>query len=973
MSEMSKSGRLFKVFISSTYIDNVERRELVAKAVTMAGMVWHGMEIFTASTRKTTEECLRYVRESDVLVGIIAYRYGWEPDGKKSITEMEYDVSTDRLMFLIDPKTPVIPSEDFDPGPEMYEKQAKLAAFKQRISSDQMPAYFKENTLLGFVYHALKTWKEEKLVTESDKEVNTENNDAQYRVHFNDYKNKIYHFYKYLPMIGFSTVEKVPIKIEDIYIPLRANFYINDSISAAATKECLKQTPEKDDIDCYELSIQQGFLIATQKKKSGLILLGDPGSGKTTHLKKLLFLCLQDGSKSFGLCDNLFPIYIPLRDIKDSNNGLKAHIESQLSNSLINLTRDYIEYLMAKDRFLFLLDGLDEIENLDLRRKVAIIIEDSTTIFPNSKFIVTSRFSGYDNNLKFFNNLLEVHILSFTEDQSNHFIINWYSAVEKGLSDNIEYTKNIAIEKANDLIIKLKNPEFRSRRVLELTRNPLLLTNICLVHRHYGALPKSRAKLYKECINILLERWRVSKGLSVSLSSDKARKVMQPIAYWLHSTENRTVANKEEILQFVEPLLAIIRWDHKTASDFLKTIVEETGLLLNFGNDTFGFMHLCFQEYLCAREIRLRYFKDPNIFALLAKNFDNSWWKEVCLLLLAIEDEPPIFTPFMNEILNTANIQQIKNTLEQCIDESVYFSPEPFIEYIKDNKRPAILENKKLIINFLLRISPSSLNAIKDGILKSSDFQLRTWWDKKVFNDNNISRNIIPNINYEMVEIRSGSFDIGSPQSEAGRYSDESPQVKVNIFTFQIGQYPVTNEQYGIYLEQNPGEKEPKFWADREFNQPNQPVVGILWNDARKFALWAGARLPSEAEWEYACRAGTQTMYYSGDDDIYLDSIAWYRDNSGNKLRNVGEKEPNPFGLYDMLGNIWEWVEDQYHSTYEGRPINNDAWVDKSRGYSRVFRGGGWNNDAFNCRSAVRGEGSPIRYADISLGFRLAR
>jgi hypothetical protein len=143
----AESRHPYKVFVSSTFLDNQERRKLVQDAITVAGMVWHGMEIFTASTRPTVEECLRYVKEADLLVGIIAWRYGWEPDGQKSITEMEYDAAKERLMFLIDPKLPVNVEEDYDPGEEVYDKQKKLATFKKRIAGDQMPALFTETTV----------------------------------------------------------------------------------------------------------------------------------------------------------------------------------------------------------------------------------------------------------------------------------------------------------------------------------------------------------------------------------------------------------------------------------------------------------------------------------------------------------------------------------------------------------------------------------------------------------------------------------------------------------------------------------------------------------------------------------------------------------------------------------------------------------------------------------------------------------
>ncbi|MCP4630520.1 MAG: DUF4062 domain-containing protein, partial [bacterium] len=123
----------YKVFVSSTYLDNRERRKVVQDAIAMAGMVWHGMEIFPASTRPVVEECLRCAREADILLGIIGWRYGWEPDGKKSITEMEYDAARERLMFQLDTSILVNPEKDYDPGPDWWKKLGKLEAFKKRF------------------------------------------------------------------------------------------------------------------------------------------------------------------------------------------------------------------------------------------------------------------------------------------------------------------------------------------------------------------------------------------------------------------------------------------------------------------------------------------------------------------------------------------------------------------------------------------------------------------------------------------------------------------------------------------------------------------------------------------------------------------------------------------------------------------------------------------------------------------------
>ena len=154
---------LYKVFVSSTYLDNKERRQIVQDAITTANMVWHGMEIFTASTRKTVEECRRFAEEADVLVGIIAWRYGWEPYGEeKSITEMEYDAAGERLVFLLDRDLPLNPEKDFDPGPDRWKKQEKLAAFINRFSKDQLSACFSETSLGQKVLDSHNKWREQR-------------------------------------------------------------------------------------------------------------------------------------------------------------------------------------------------------------------------------------------------------------------------------------------------------------------------------------------------------------------------------------------------------------------------------------------------------------------------------------------------------------------------------------------------------------------------------------------------------------------------------------------------------------------------------------------------------------------------------------------------------------------------------------------------------------------------------------------
>ncbi|MCP4691295.1 MAG: formylglycine-generating enzyme family protein [Desulfobacterales bacterium] len=225
---------------------------------------------------------------------------------------------------------------------------------------------------------------------------------------------------------------------------------------------------------------------------------------------------------------------------------------------------------------------------------------------------------------------------------------------------------------------------------------------------------------------------------------------------------------------------------------------------------------------------------------------------------------------------------------------------------------------------------------------------------------------------YELTRIKGGAFMMGSPESEEGRMDSEGPLREVVVPDFYIGPYPVTNQQYGRFLEENPDAARPDYQADPRFNQPDQPVVGVNWESARRYAEWAGLRLPTESQWEYACRAGSRGRYYTGDAREDLDRAGWHEGNSGGRLHAVGEKEPNAFGLYDMHGNIFEFVEDDWHKNFEGAPNDGSAWIDAPRATHRVLRGGGWSFSADYSRSALRAKYSS-GFTFMTLGFRLVQ
>ena len=228
-----------------------------------------------------------------------------------------------------------------------------------------------------------------------------------------------------------------------------------------------------------------------------------------------------------------------------------------------------------------------------------------------------------------------------------------------------------------------------------------------------------------------------------------------------------------------------------------------------------------------------------------------------------------------------------------------------------------------------------------------------------------------------MIVVRAGKFDMGSPESEPDRYPSEGPQHEVTIAKpFAVSKFEVTFAEWdacaaAAVCRQGVTDK----WERKQM-----PVINVSWDDAKKYVDWLSwltgkeYRLPTEAEWEYAARAGAATRYSWSDDpgkgNANCDDCGsqWDREQTAP----VGSFKPNAFGLYDMHGNVWEWVEDSWHDNYDGAPTDGSAWLRRDDPSYPVVRGGSWRNDPQTVRAAVRARRiTGVRFD--TLGFRLAR
>jgi len=288
----------------------------------------------------------------------------------------------------------------------------------------------------------------------------------------------------------------------------------------------------------------------------------------------------------------------------------------------------------------------------------------------------------------------------------------------------------------------------------------------------------------------------------------------------------------------------------------------------------------------------------------------------------------------------------------------------PILEYAFEKDKQLSSEHIEILnrISELMKsIDADNLSKLQEIYNNTSVIQITKTFEPITINAKNNSNTRDSSKNkpiIEFIDIGEGTYIMGSPANEIGR-EDNEIQHEVTLSTFKMSKYPVTNDQYDLFCEAT-GRAKP-----RGRRQGNLPVTQVSWHDANAFAEWIGCRLPTEAEWEYAARAKTNTPFYTGG-SLTPDQANF----NGEKPLSVGSFPPNAFGLYDMHGNILEWCSDWYEAYNLDDTLNPKG---PAAGNQKVNRGGGFWDPALRCRSAFRGGGTPPGNRGAGLSFRIVK
>ncbi|MEM1309285.1 MAG: HEAT repeat domain-containing protein [Cyanobacteria bacterium P01_H01_bin.153] len=429
--------------------------------------------------------------------------------------------------------------------------------------------------------------------------------------------------------------------------------------------------------------------LLKQSKFHRCVLLGAPGSGKTTLMSYFaVALATKENVEGLGVDDSYLPIVVRIRDwVQSDQTSLLDYIRAFATDKLAvkALPEGFFEHWLEAGKALILLDGLDEVANEARRDDVVNQIEVflQGQLYRDNPAIITSRPAGYKQAYFRTEEFPHYDLLPFDQPKIDAFIQNWY---DNRFQDQAESQRRQQT---------LKKALSERDRIQMLAKNPLLLTIIALIHRYEAYLPRDRHQLYNRAVETLLTNWDAGKDIDYTwplqyLKRDAVRRVMEQLAYWIHSEgsvgddEGGTLIDREELIEqlsrFIAEEVSCKRYEAKAdAERFLEFIRSRTGLLNEQGQDRYAFVHKTFQEYLAAEDIKYRAdeeYDEEIILQPIREHLHNPHWEEVLLLLIAQQPKKRV-AQIMQQILDH------DTPYEHWLHRNLFFAADCLAENVK--------------------------------------------------------------------------------------------------------------------------------------------------------------------------------------------------------------------------------------------------------------------------------------------------
>lgn len=827
--------------------------------------------------------------------------------------------------------------------------------------------------------------------------------------------------YRYLDFRGLGIADRIPLRLPllQMVVPLQARPFLPEGETWDR-----ELTITEEQVSAAQLH-EPVPVLNTLQAEDGLILLGDPGSGKTTFLKYLALLLATGQGPQIGL-GNRLPLILPLsayaNALAETDVPLHEFIETYYRNLGIDLPLDIMlrEALVQGGAFL-LLDGLDEVKSLSQRH---LLVDRVMAFFAfqrqrGNKMVLTSRVVGYREVRPVLDGITECTLVDFDQAAIVDFVSRWTLAVEKAAQgESDQAVLDAEREKEGLLTAVFHNPGIR-----RLATNPLLLTILALMKRQSVALPQRRVELYDQYVKTLIKHWNLARGLGRPPQRDldviETTRMLAPLGLWMQETNPGFGLVKARAMQ--QELAAIfarreIENPEQAARRFLKDARDYAGLLLERGPGTYGFLHRTFQEYFAAVAIVQKGQQDIlPIVDTIAENLGDEAWHEVLRLAVSV----------------LAIVQQRDEAAgELCLQLL---------------QRPEVVPGTAVLLagDVLLDLWPG-------GVPMSCRQEVLSALHNAMRDDHRIGP--VQRTQAGAILARLGVLDeavtavdpmplcfVPDGQFWLGEGSYEQ-QYSMVAYPYWISKYPITNAQFAEFVTDG-GYGHADFWREAAsvgrwqagqvqdwlsrgrrdrphdygdpFHLPNHPVVGITWYEALAFTQWLTQRwqergwlagdwqveLSSEVEWEKAARGGVQIP-----ESPMIETIRaltrdaqpalvqqknpypkrpypWGREKPDNRA-NFNEYSlttssavgcfpggRSPYGCEEMSGNVWEWTRSHYQP-YPYDPDDGREDSDVKLFHQITLRGGAFWVDAERNRCVSRIRRAPNDRND-NYGFRI--
>ncbi len=730
-----------------------------------------------------------------------------------------------------------------------------------------------------------------------------------------------------------------------------------------------------------------------------LVLLGDPGGGKSTFLRHLAWALALRGLDQVNTMTALYgwenaqsrlPIILPLRTLAGAiatagaqEATVFAVLRTVMHDCCVLQVDDLLSAALDQGSALLLCDGLDEVPLKAVpgvsadRTQTLEVLRAFALLYPKVQIVLTCRVRAFDDPLRTRLGWPVETLDAFTLGQVRHFVPAWYA--------ELVARKQITAEQAQRLSATLIDSIIASPKLTEMAKTPLLLTLMTLVLFNKGELPRDRPQLYERILDLLLGQWdmvREGKSLAQAIGlldwdSSRFQPLLDQISYQAHlagsSEDGRGRLDRGDLYRDLIDFFthAQVPAPGDSALAWLEYIEQRSGLLAPDGRDSYVFAHLTLQEHCAGRHIALNS-EDP--VGVVMNHRTDDRWREPIFLGAGLMP-PAVLNALLTELI--ASDEKEPQRWYRDLILAAELGHDRDWSYLRTRPMVKVERLQRELKRGLVALLNDPTQSLPVAERVRAGFLLGDLGDPRfpVTLDewrHELERAGQPGSYFCRVE--AGEYVIGSSDDDPDADDNEKPQHTIMLDQpLYIARYPITNAQWQVWVEQGGG-KSSYYADDSDLNRPNQPVVSITWYQSNTFCTWlstqvgASIRLPSEHEWEAAAR-GKRGWRYPWGDDWRDDHAATEEDSATRGWRwtvPVGcySSGSAPCGAMDMAGNILEWTASVWHS-YPGveEPFTDDEL--------RVLRGDGYGNDKTNARCGARFSLNPGLNLIFNGGFRV--